>query len=185
MKFQISDNSDLTISDSEVVLRNNWGIHRSSEPKALRFGIGPIDFYKFRIGFDYKIQVLTESDEVLTIPLVSYFGIHRSKMSNLQNEIVDALWQNRFHKVYANLIEQYNNQISLQFDNTYEVNGDGLLILKRGKIIRFEDMRLDQRFGFYIINSKIDPKLFTNIYYLKTWNSSILQMIIEDILFKY
>ena len=182
MKFQISDNSDLTISDSEITLRNNWGIHRSGNPKGIRFGIDPIEFYEFRIGYTYKIQILTEADEVLSIPLVSYFGINRSKVSNLQNEILSSLWENRFYEVYTGLVEQYKKQVDLQFDNSYELNSDGLLILKRKELIRFEDMRIDKRFNHYIVNSKSDPKLFTNIYYLKIWNSSILLMILEDTL---
>ena len=126
------------------------------------------------------IQVLTESNEKISIPLKSYFGINRKKLWETYNAVIDSLWDHFFTKLYGDLVEQYNSGKDLDFEGNYQITEQGLYISSWKKIIEFEDMVIKEDFEFFSVNSRSDSKLYTNIYYLEVWNSPMLFSILKS-----
>jgi len=180
--FSFSDNSELRITDSQIEFENSWGTITSLAPVAFRYGTSPIDIYEFRIGYKYLIQVLTESNRTISIPIKNYFGIGREKAYSKYAKIINCLLSAHFENIFQEVISKYNDGNNFVFDDKYSVTGDGLLIGSKEKFIPFGEMEIEERFDHFIVNSTTNPRLFTNIYYLKTWNSSMIYSLLKSIL---
>lgn len=180
--FSLNNNSELRISESQIEFENSWGKITSVAPIAIRYGTIPIDIYKFRIGYKYLIQILTESNKTISIPIKNYFGIGRNKPYNKYNTIIKSLFSSHFDNLFQELINKYNDGNGLVFDEKYSINDSGLHIGSKNKFIPFNEMEIEERFDHFVVNSTLNPKLFTNIYYLNTWNSTMIYSLLELIL---
>jgi len=65
-------------------------------PREIRFGVLPVEIYHYTIGYHYKIDLLTEKEEIISISTKVYFGIGQNKRINMYNNIIDPLWALHF-----------------------------------------------------------------------------------------
>tara|TARA_Y100001972_G_scaffold129251_1_gene195716 strand:- start:1486 stop:2172 length:687 start_codon:yes stop_codon:yes gene_type:complete len=181
-KFEVGANRKLTILDNEIIYYNGIRTLRTAQPESLRFGPLPIDVYHFRIGYSYRIELMTEHQSLITIPFNTYFGIGRRKTYEKYQDAVDAIWEHSFQKIYEETIEAFNEGMDIIFSDKYTVCGEGLMLTKRNELIPYEEMQIQDRFEDFVVNSKTDPKLYTTVSYLKDWNWMMLHSLLTGIL---
>jgi hypothetical protein len=149
-------------------------------PGGIRFGVLPIEMYYYTIGYNYKIEILTEKEEIISISTKVYFGIGSNKRINMYNDIIDSLWTLHFEDLLNEIDDKHLNGSEISIgDITLKQEGANLLSGK--KKIRFDDFKIDNHLDHFSINSKTDSKLFTNIYYLTLWNSFHLFTLLDHL----
>lgn len=151
------------------------------KPIAIKYGTSPIDFYEIRLGHNYKIQLMDLEGVVLTIPLKVYFGIGRAEKYKLYESILNTLWDHHFEELQESISNEFNQGKSINFGDKYVLAPEGLHINSRQQFIPFELMSISDRFDHLVVDHLTEKKVYTNIYYLEVWNSSILYQMLHSI----
>jgi hypothetical protein len=89
--FTFSNNHELRVSSDEISFENHLVIRSTKLPREIRFGVPPIEMYDYTIGYHYKIEILTEKEEIISISTKIYFSVGPNKRINMYNDIIDTL----------------------------------------------------------------------------------------------
>lgn len=180
--FEFSGNNKLNISSDEITLENGWGTHHIKNPIGIKYGARVMEFYHLRLGYKYLIKILTEEGKIISIPFKSFFGFDRTRTFELYSSVIDALWKSHFIQEYDKLVERFNNGEDISFENKYVLMDEGMKVTSGKKTIKFSDMKLIETSEYFRVSSLSNSKLYTNVYYLKTWNAVMLYSILESII---
>jgi hypothetical protein len=101
-------------------------------PGGIRFGVLPIEMYYYTIGYNYKIEILTEKEEIISISTKVYFGIGSNKRINMYNDIIDSLWTLHFEDLLNEIDDKHLNGSEISIgDITLKQEGANLLSGKK------------------------------------------------------
>jgi hypothetical protein len=101
-------------------------------PGGIRFGVLPIEMYYYTIGYNYKIEILTEKEEIISISTKVYFGLGANKRINMYNDIIDSLWTLHFEDLLNEIDDKHLNGSEISIgDITLKQEGANLLSGKK------------------------------------------------------
>lgn len=88
--------------------------------------------YYYTIGYNYKIEILTEKEEIISISTKVYFGIGSNKRINMYNDIIDSLWTLHFEDLLNEIDDKHLNGSEISIgDITLKQEGANLLSGKK------------------------------------------------------
>jgi hypothetical protein len=88
--------------------------------------------YYYTIGSNYKIEILTEKEDIISISTKVYFGLGSNKRINMYNDIIDSLWTLHFEDLLNEIDDKHLNGSEISIgDITLKQEGANLLSDKK------------------------------------------------------
>ena len=183
VKIDSFKRKDKTLLINEVVIQFHEKEIGRSKISGIKYWISTIEFYKFSIGRQYHIGLRTENEQI-DIILKSYFGFGNAYFTDLCSRIIDEVWEPVISQVMNSAVDLLIAGEEVQFGQC-TVSKDGVLITKNNAITRkrsligWADLHYQKKYDRLVLNSKSDHKLWTNLYFNKSWNIEILMALLD------
>lgn len=156
---------------------------RLNEVTGIKSGLKLIQLYIFPIGREYRIALKTPSDQ-LDIVFKSYFRIGNEYFDDLFDQILDEIWEPVTDRLLAENIELIAAGGVMAVGNC-RVDKEGVSVItdaalsRRFDLIPWSDLDYDMKHDRLVISSKSNHQVWTNLYFLDTWNVDILTAILD------
>jgi hypothetical protein len=151
----------LTFDHSSIDLQSVTG---------LQYGVAAIRLDMFSIGRKYLIALRTK-DDVSKIVFKSYMGVSRNYFDRIYKQILDEIWEETILRLIENAINAIRKGETWTIGKC-NVYMDGILYGK--ELIQWADLSYQKNYNRLTINSKSNPKVYTNLYYLENFNVDVL-----------
>ena len=156
---------------------------RKDEIKDIRYGVSWIQGIDFTIGRVYCIDVGNKDQDFIKIRLRSLYGVHKMKLGNKYNNILDLLYDFYIN----NLIESYLIQIEagthLELAGTIFTNeGVNLKPPKSEGFITWEELNTRAYSYYFTLASRQQPDFYKAFTYLSDWNGVLVYHLSQRIL---
>ncbi|MFD2246245.1 hypothetical protein [Pontibacter ruber] len=156
---------------------------RLEEVTGIKTGLQLIQLYIFPIGRKYLIALKTPTDQ-LDIVFRSYFRIDNDYFDGLFDEILDEIWDPITDRLLEESIKLITDGGVVVVGNC-RVDREGVAVItdaalsKKFDLIPWSDLDYDMKHDRLVISSKSDHQVWTNLYFLDTWNVDILTAILD------
>lgn len=147
----------------------------------IRYGVAPINGYRFYIGRIYCIDIKNESGKIIKLRLKSIYGVRKKLLGEKYVKIVNALFDNYYEDLIRHYINLFNNQLPFELLKVqFTVEGIGLK--QNEDIIPWNDLGTRNYIRYYSLFSKSNPNHYRTFEYLEEWNTGILYAVSRYIL---
>ena len=171
----------LTVNSEGVQWENRILDGSISKPVEIRYGTRPIELDMFTIGSNYRLELRDSEKNKLTVSMKSYFGINGTRKFDLIQKIADSIWDEFFANRFCDLIKEWEDGLTIHIDK-YKIDSES--ISRDNTFIKFSEMDIVNRSDHFIIDSKLNSRLYMNISYLKVWNWPLIQSILNRVIEK-
>lgn len=149
------------------------------EVTGIRFGIRPINGYKFTIGSKYCIDIKGQNEKAIEIKFTSLYGVRKKLLQEKYYQILETLFNTHQSDIVANYLESFNNGVEVNLSGTI-FSKSGITI--KGTIIAWQDVRLADYVSYYVLSSIEQPILYKSYNYLDDWNAATIYSLTKHIL---
>ncbi|MDQ3292514.1 MAG: hypothetical protein M3Q05_14600 [Bacteroidota bacterium] len=171
----VGKNKALIITEDTIQFENL--IIQREEVTEIIYDIQAIVFYRFNIGRKYHIGLKTPNQH-LNLLFRSYFGINREYFTDLCNRIIDKIWEKTTDQIWARKKQLLLAGGVVQVGNC-QISKTGIVLTKQQKQIPWENLHYEVLYNRVVLNHKNDPTIFTNLYFVNTWNIDILIALLD------
>jgi len=148
---------------------------------AIRFGIKPIEGYRFNIGRVYRIDLMDTAGKIIKLRLKSIYGVRKKQLHNKYADIVNYLLVNYFDPVAAKYISLFKENQPFELLGV-SVNAEGVLFSEKAGRISWNFVGTKRYWSYYTIFSETDPNQYIAFQYIEHWNATILAGVVDTIL---
>lgn len=158
----------LQISDSELVY-NGVSI-KLDEITAFKYGIESIQFDMFAVGRKYVVDVISTNAQIKLV-FKSYFRFSETYFVDLFNNLVELVLNKVADRLLDESIAKVLNGAPVEVGNCV-VSKEGITL--KDFLIKWPDLSYQRNYDRLTVNSNSNPSIWTNLYYLESYNSVIL-----------
>ena len=172
IKPSIFETEQVLIVDSEFI---QYGAANFSkfEIAAIRYGVAPIEGYKFRIGRIYSIDVRSLDGKILKIRLKSLYRIGRKRLGKKYKEIVEVIFVNYFSDICKEYLRLFKEGKEFEILGN-KFTSSGLFLVRSNQFVPWTDLGSKTYYTYYSLFSKENPNLYRTFTYLLDWNTAVL-----------
>jgi hypothetical protein len=154
---------------------------KKSEIKDIRYGIKPINGYRFRIGRIYYVDIRNSEGEIIKIRLRSLYRINRISLWNKYKIILESLFDNHINDISLHYISKFNEGLSFNLlGNT--ISREGILFQNDNDIIPWMDLGTKNYATYFSLFSLSNGNHYKTFQYLTDWNTVVLFSVTRHIL---
>jgi len=161
-------NTLLAIRENELVF-NHFSIDLESVT-GFKYGIDAIRLDMYSIGRKYLIGFKTRHGEV-KIVFKCYMGLGSKYFNTTYRSVLEEIWQKTVVRLVKEAIDMIRKGQSVNVGKC-QVSERGISC--NGELIRWVDLSYQKNYNRLTINSKSNPKVCTNLYYLENFNVDVL-----------
>lgn len=149
----------------------------------LKYGVSLMLFYRFSLGRSYQISLQTPTSQV-DIVLRSYFQISNHYLQHLYQQILELIWEPVADRLLRESTQLLLSGQILRVGNC-ALSQAGIVLnkaaglTKKPQLITWDELSYEAKYDRLVLNSKNNPALWTNVYFLDTWNGDILLAILD------
>ncbi len=170
---------DLSLVDLD--LKGNVAtIFHKADITGFRFGVSWITGYQFTIGRVYCLDIRNKEDKVMKIRLRSIYGIRKKQLGDKYFEILNTIIDTYFTDICNACLDALNKNEILEFESI-RISKEGVLIKMGNEIIKWEDLAIGKFYNYLSLTSKQNSKNYIQLYFLKDWNTFLIQIIVEQL----
>jgi hypothetical protein len=151
-----------------------------------KFGLRAIQVYRFTLGWQYQLSIVTPSD-YLEIKLTVLFKIQNQYFTALSHQIVDAIWPPIGERLFKRTVALLKAGGKWDVGNC-QFSKAGIIITQSTGFSRkqyqlpWTEVSYEKKYDRLVINSKYTPGIWTNLYFLEHWNVDIAMNILDWLL---
>jgi hypothetical protein len=161
---------DTRISFQDNTLTLDSNAINTLEVIGIKYGYDPIRFDMFTIGSNYLINLKTSTDAVV-VNFRSYFNIGKKNEYRKFSTLLNVIWESTVVRLLGEMEEMLTHDKSVTI-GTCVVNNQG--ITYRNFLILWDDLSYQINYNRLTINSKSNSDLWTNLYFIETYNVHLL-----------
>jgi hypothetical protein len=141
----------------------------------LKYGVAPIQVDMFTIGRKYIIE-LKNPEKRFAITFRSYFGISNNYFSDLYTKIINGIWNMTGLRIVHEAIQKLKSGETFKVGD-YSISQNGILI--KNVLVSWDNLSYQKNYDRLTLNHKTNHKVWTNVYYLETYNFDVIIGILD------
>lgn len=177
-----------TLTADEHVLSFNGQVIFLKDVTHFKFGLQPIQVYRFAVAWKYQLSLKTATQQ-LDIIFKSYFNLRNRYFYKLFHHLSDIVWQQIGDRLFQETVALLTAGGVWQVGNC-RLSKEGIRISRPGlraeqqHLLPWADVSYEKKHDRLVINSKSNPGFWTNLYYLEHWNvdtaMNVLDWLLEE-----
>jgi hypothetical protein len=156
----------LTLGETSI---NCFNVH------SIKYGYAPIQLDMYTIGSRYTIDLKT-NDQQLLLSFKSYFGIKKHRQYRKFASLLDSIWDSTVTRLTDEMFAHCQANKPFNIGNCI-ISPDG--ITYKNFLITWNDLTYQANYNKLTLNSKSNDKVWTNLYYLETYNIHPLRYFLD------
>jgi hypothetical protein len=163
----------LTITPEYIEYGNEGDLVRFEKDSFVdvKFCAEQMVWYKFTVGYLYRIQIKYDTDKVLTIPMTSYFWFKKDYgefYSDISRHIGNYFLLDRIH----NALDNFHEKGILQMPGLI-VKQDSVSFENADHTMEWKDVGLKEYYRYFAIFDKTNPTIHKRVTF-DEWNAELL-----------
>jgi hypothetical protein len=142
-----------------------------------------MQFYRFRIGEQHYLGLKTATGQI-DILLTCYFGIDQHYFIDLQNRIIEEIWEQTTDQIWlAHTNTLLNNGVVMV--GNCQISRQGILLIKNNALtpkqqqIKWAELQYEVLHNRLVLNNQNDYAVYNNLYFKDTWNIDVFISLLD------
>ena len=187
-KRQLIIHPDFVQFEDKGLEKDSFTRINKDEIAEFRFGINWISGFEFTVGREYLIFIRSIKGEIIKVSFKCFYRIKKQKFQQLYGDIVNAVWDFYFVDIIDDYVKRFNDGEDFELA-TATISQEGITIMARGifksqrKMIAWDKIGIRDYHSYIAVFSEDDKANINQaFYYLKDWNSCVLNAVLLNIL---
>ncbi len=166
---------DESILINETTLTYNNSPIDCFDIQSIKYGYAPIQLDMYTIGSRYTIDLKTRDQQIL-LHFKSYFGIRKHRQYQKFASLLNAIWDSTVIRLADDMSASHEAGESFAVGNC-AIKSEG--IIYKEFLITWNDLTYQANYNRLTLNSRSNEKIWTNLYYLETYNVHPLRYFLD------